>query len=532
MSTILQRIADEKYHRLSLSARSSFKDFIYASWPEVERATPMVSGWHIDAIAEHLQALYDGTIKKLAISVPPRHMKSTMVSVMFPAWVWIQQPGSRFLTASYRDGLAVRDALRSRELMETTWYKSYFGKIFQFSTKQDTKSYYKNNYGGYRMTTSVQGGATGEGGNYVGVDDPHNITDATSNAERMRVLNWWDMIMASRLNDQTEGRMFIIGQRVHENDLIGHVILTKQGYEYLRLPAEYEAAKKTYTSIGWEDPRKEEGEVLWAAKFDKKVLAALKTVLQQGYYAQYQQSPARTGGNILKDNMFRRYSRDGDGLSLYDGGEGGVPTLVDLKRCRIFITSDLAISKKQTADFTVFAAWAITHKTDVILLDIIRGHFDGPESEQALHRLADQYRRKLSGIIIEDVAYQKDFLQRIQYAGYPVISYKPTSDKIARANDIAIYFNNGQFYFPNTQAAWLVEYERELLDFPVAPNDDQMDATSILTVVLGSAKARIRDFQEGKTDHVSLRRLGETTISASAYDVELNDLPELAHLQE
>lgn len=234
MTTNLEKVQREKQRRLADLGRTDFASFVKASWPVSDPHIHMSWSWHHDAICEHMQAMAQGHITRLAIALPPRHTKSTIVSLAFNAWLWIHHPGERLLTASYALDLAIRDAERSRALMESDWYRTYYGDAFEFSSSQNVKSWYRNSQGGTRIATSVSGAATGEGGSYVLADDPSNIMDADSELERVKIHRWWDGVMGNRLNDQQTGRMVIVSQRTHKYDLIGHV-LEQGGYEYLCL---------------------------------------------------------------------------------------------------------------------------------------------------------------------------------------------------------------------------------------------------------------------------------------------------------
>jgi hypothetical protein len=128
----------------------------------VEPATPYVHGWHIDCMADHLQAVSDGELRYLIINVPPRHMKSLLISVLWPSWEWTQRPHRRWMFASYAESLSMRDTVKSRRLMKSPWYQERWGSVFAFTLDQDTKHRYDNDHAGYRIATSV-GGSTGEG---------------------------------------------------------------------------------------------------------------------------------------------------------------------------------------------------------------------------------------------------------------------------------------------------------------------------------------------------------------------------------
>jgi hypothetical protein len=261
----ISRTVDE-LHRISieeeiLDSESSRPQFIRYAWEEVEPGTTFVPGFHLDAICEHLEAVSHGRVRNLLINIPPRHMKSLAVCVFWPVWEWITHPQRRWLFASYASSLSVRDSLKCRRLIESPWFQRRFGDRFQLCGDQNAKDRFDNDRSGCRLATSIGGAATGEGGDRVVVDDPHNVVERESDAARELALTWWDQTMSTRLNDPKTGAKVIVMQRIHERDLSGHV-LEQGGYVHLCLPAEFESARRCITSIGWRDRRSAEGELL------------------------------------------------------------------------------------------------------------------------------------------------------------------------------------------------------------------------------------------------------------------------------
>ena len=294
--------------------RRSLKEFTKSSWATIEPGRDFYDNWHIDAISEHLQAVVEGDIRRLIINIPPRHMKSISVAVALPAWTWTIQPEKRFLFASYAGTLSIRDSVKCRRLIDSAWYKRYFGDTFSLTTDQNQKQRFENDKTGIRIATSVDGALTGEGGDIIVVDDPHNVREAESSAVREGVLAWWDQAMQTRLNDPKTGAFIIIMQRVHENDLTGHILANEYNdWDHLCLPARYEIGHPTptKTSLAFTDPRTKEGELLWESRIDDNTLTQLEKSL--GSYAsagQLQQRPMPKGGGILKKEWWVPWEQD------------------------------------------------------------------------------------------------------------------------------------------------------------------------------------------------------------------------------
>jgi predicted phage terminase large subunit-like protein len=286
--------------------------------------------------------------------------------------------------------------------------------------------------------------------------------------------------MSSRLNDMRSGRHVIIMQRLHDEDLSGHV-LKRGGYEHLRLPSEFVEKKRKVTSIGWTDPRKLDGELLFPALFTPEVLAdAKKDLGSAGYSGQHQQDPVPDGGNKFKRPWFVYWefvdrTHELVRLRYPDGRE----KLVKLADCRRFGTCDLAGSKKTDADWTVLAAWAVTPESDLILLDLFRLRAEAPEAIAA----AELFLRKhsLAYLSIESNGLGLGIVQTLKRRGAPIRAVVASTDKITRSMTAVIRCEAGQIAFP-VAAEWLYEFEDELTKFPLAGHDDQVDAVSLAAI--------------------------------------------------
>lgn len=468
-------------------AKRDFTLFVKLAWPSIEPGTAYVPGWHIDAISTHLTSLARGDIKRLLVNMPPRHAKSSLISVLWPVWMWLQDPSLRFLCASYDMPLAVRDNRKCRLLIRSDWFQERYGGLFQLRRDQNEKSNFENSRGGYRIATSV-GGGTGKGGDILIIDDPHPIEQKKGAIRREAVLDWFKDTWSTRLNSQIDGKMIVVGQRVHDEDLSGYILNGNAGEEWvhLNLSAEYEEGSpcKTYFPTDqelWHDPRTQEGELLWPARFPQDVIDKEKRVHgPQGYAALYQQRPVPASGNVLNVNHRRWFSVDETtGCYLLETPRGIKP--VFKRDCWLFATVDLAISEKQSADFTVLQAWAVTPFKDLLLLDIVRDHFTHPEQQEQIVLFHQRFGFQF--IAVESVAYQLALIQDLLPMGIPVKSYTPQADKVTRASTVAIWYANGKCYHLK-DAPWLFVFEKEIFTFPKAPKDDQMDTTSLAGIVV------------------------------------------------
>ena len=292
----------------------SLYNFLVHGWKYIDPAS-FQDGMPIEAVAEHLQAVSDGQIRNLIINIPPRCCKSTLTSVAFPAWVWTRPedtatagPGVQFLTGSYAFSLATRDAVKSRRLITSPWYQKLWGNRFSLTSDQNTKIRYDNDKGGYRLITSVEASVTGEGGGIIIIDDPNAAQEAFSEATIQTTIDWWDNAMSTRLNDPKTGAYVVIQQRLSEEDLTGHILSKEIGnWTHLCLPMKFERNRSFVTSIGWEDPRQDEGELLWPQRFGEQEVKDLEAKLGGPWAVagQLQQRPEPKGGGVIKREWWK-----------------------------------------------------------------------------------------------------------------------------------------------------------------------------------------------------------------------------------
>jgi len=443
--------------------RRSLKEFTKKSWGTIEPGREFNDNWHIDAISEHLQAVVEGKIRRLIINIPPRHMKSISVAVALPAWTWTIQPEKRFLFASYASSLSIRDSVKCRRLIDSSWYRDHFGDTFELTGDQNQKQRFENNRTGQRIATSVDGALTGEGGDIIVIDDPHNVREAESSTVRQGVLDWWDQAMQSRLNDPKTGAFIIIMQRVHEQDLTGHILANELGqdWDHLCLPARYEIGHPTHThsSLGFTDPRTEEGELLWPARIDEVTLSQLERSL--GTYAsagQLQQRPMPKGGGILKAEWWVPWERQ------------------KLPEIEYVIQSwDTAFSTKEKSSYSARTTWGVFRRNgqmNAMVLEMWYDRVTYPELRRIAQEAYNSYEP--DAVLIEKKASGQSLIQDLRVAGVPVIEYSPDRDKEARAHASSALLEDGRIYYPSDK-----NWAKDLIDtcaaFPATENDDIVD---------------------------------------------------------
>lgn len=472
----LRRGTNQAADPARLLAERSLAAFAGQAWHVVEPATNYVHGWHIDAICEHLEAVTRGEIRNLVINIPPRHMKSLLVSVFWPTWEWATHPERRWLFSSYAASLSIRDSLKSRRIIESPWYRRHWGHVVELTTDQNVKARYDNTATGYRIATSVGGAATGEGGDRVVCDDPHSAQDADSDAVRASTLSWWDEVMSTRRNDPKAGSRVIVMQRLHADDLTGHV-LAQGGYEHLCLPAEYEPNVTIDTSLGRPDSRTRDGELLWPERFGHDELADLK--LRLGSYAsagQLQQRPSPAEGGAVNRGWWRTYA-------------------VPPARCdRVIQSWDMAFKDLDTSDYVVGQVWGRVG-AECYLLDQVRGRMDFPTTQRAVRALKAKWPAT-GALLVEDKANGTAIIASLRKDVPGLIAVNPEGGKQSRISAVAPFIEAGNVYLPEPEAApWVGDYIEEHAQFPNGAHDDQVDATSqaLLRLLVQTGRLETRD---------------------------------------
>ena len=478
--------------------RWGLRAFTELAWPILEPATPYIGNWHLDIMAEHLEAVHRCEINDLLINMPPRHMKSIQVAVMFPAWAWTFDPSIKWLYSSYAQSLSIRDSVKMRRLIESAWYRERWGDRFVLTSDQNQKLKFENDQTGYRMATSVGGSNTGEGGDIIVVDDPHNVEERESEVMREGVLDWWYNVMSTRVNNPKKRRRVVVMQRVHEQDLAGS-LLEQGGWTHLNLPAEYEGGKCLVTGcvFHWDkDPRTAEKELLWPARFGSAEVAQLKKDLgEQGAASQLQQRPAPAEGGILKRHWWKYWCHPGQEdslppvrMKLPDGSYKEIkaiplPYVFD-KQAQSW---DMTFKDLSANDYVVGEQWG-RRGPDAFCLDQVRGQMDFSTTLEAVRSLNRTWTLP-SEKVIEDAANGPAVLSVLKQE-IPGLRAQPVgkAGKEARAAAYSHLVSAGNCYLPHPAIApWVNGFIDECATFPNASHDDQVDTWSQAMDVLYAA---------------------------------------------
>lgn len=430
-------------------------DFLFFLRRVVATTSPAAAyqhNWHIAAIGEYLAACARGDITRLLINLPPRMLKSTIVSVAWPAWLLGQKPHARIMAASYAQSLAIRHSTDCRVVTQSRWYREAFPAT-QLAPDQNEKEKFTTTARGYRLAVSVGGAALGEGGDVLIVDDPLNPLQATHQAQRAGVNAWFDHTFATRLDDKQKGAIVVVMQRLHPEDLSGH-LLAKGGWEQLCLPAL--APAKTTVRMGAFHYERAAGEPLHPARENAQILERTKRELGSGNFsAQYQQAPQQRLSALIRPEWFARSAVPGTGICVQSW--------------------DTAIKAGDAHDASACATF-IEHEGRHHLADMLVTKLEYPELRRAIIAHAERYAP--DAVLIEDKASGQSLLQDLRReTTLPLLACSANADKLTRLVRVTPMMEAGQVLLPE-HASWLAAFEEELFAFPDGAHDDQVDAMS------------------------------------------------------
>ena len=438
----------------------SFYEFFKQAWHIVEPAIELSSNWHHKYICDALQEEAERIIAKkpktkdIIINVPFRSTKSLIVTVMFPVWSWIKDPKLRFITSSYSANLSIELATKSRDIIFSEWFKSRWGTIFHIKKDQNLKERYENNHMGMRRATSVGGTVTGQGGDFLIVDDPLSPQMANSATERENANEWYRTTFYSRLNSPKIGVRIIIMQRVHEDDLSGFLLdrETRLNYNHLCIPATIDGEVKPKKLADFQD----DNGLFWDERFGQDVLDDYKKSLgSYGYAGQLMQTPTPLDSGMLRQEWFKmdRYREDGV----------------------VNFVIDPAYTANQKNDPSALLAY-IYKDNKWQIIDCTNVYKEFPDLVKFIPQWVTKngYTNK-SRIFVEPKASGKSIVQTlIRETGLNVREDKPpTKDKVARVADISATLESGRVGL--LQGSWNNEFLDQLTKFPSAKHDDMVD---------------------------------------------------------
>ncbi len=452
----LVRLRDAEYDAL---LRADFAAFAQRAFHTLYPRTRFLTNWHLAVIAARLMAVRDGEIRRLAINLPPRHLKSLLASIAFPAWMLGHEPSAEILCVSYAQELADKWSRDCRRIVASPWYRWLFPT--RLATAPQALAEFETTSRGRRIATSIGGVLTGRGADLIVIDDPLKPEEALSDRHRQGANEWYDSTLYNRLNDKATGAVVLVMHRLHEDDLTGHV-LAHENWEVVRFPsiAEGDETHLIETVAGPRVFARRAGEALHPAREPVAMLDDIRRKIGEYNFAgQYQQAPAPLGGGMVKPAWFRRYLPD------------ELPAAFE----RVVQSWDTANKASELSDFSVCTSWGIKGK-NLYLLDVLRRRMEYPELKRAV--IGAYARLRPDVVLIEDKASGTQLIQELLADGiHAVTRYRPQTDKVMRMHAQTATIENGFVHLPQA-APWLAEYLHELAVFPKGRHDDQVNSTA------------------------------------------------------
>lgn len=479
--------------------------FVKYFWDVLEPETELETAWPLEAMCEHLEAVTYGEVMQLLMNVPPGFMKSLLTDVFWPAWEWgpMNMAHLRYVAFSYASTLTERDNDRFGTLISSEKYQIMWGERVHVVARGQKKV--SNTKMGWKFASSVGGVGTGERGDRVILDDPHNVKEAESDAVRKETVRWFRESMTSRHNNPKKPVVVIIMQRVHEEDVSGAILDLELDYCHLKIPMEYDAdyqfnddGSLRSNALGWIDPRYNkddpddaDGTLAWPGRWGPDEVAALKHTLGPYAYAgQYQQAPAPRGGGIFQRDWWQ----------LWESPDGKFPVFE-----YVLASLDSAFTDKEQNDPSGFTVWGVflddLGRRRIMLVHAWRRHlaFSGPRIDQKPKESAEAYRRrtmptwgliehvcdtcrrfKADKLLIEakasGISAAQELRNRYALEDWSIQLCQVSGDKVARALACQATFSQLMVYAPSRD--WADSVISEMAVFPNGRYKDLTDSAT------------------------------------------------------
>jgi predicted phage terminase large subunit-like protein len=454
---------------LKVRAEGSLRQYMEEAWPILEPSVPFLPNWHLDLLCEHLEAVTAGQERRLLVNIPPRYMKSLLITVLWPTWEWIRCPGRRWIFASYTESLALKHSVDRRTVLQSPWYQSRWGTTVRLAADQNEKGEFLNAARGHMIATSIGASILGRGGDRIVVDDPHNPTQIESDAQRDAAVTYYRHTLSTRLDNKKTGAIVVVMQRLHERDLSAFRL--DLNFTHVCLPAEAD----TRTTIVFPSGKqliREPGDLLWPAREGRAELDEQKKVLGTAMYtAQYQQQPTPAEGAIFKRDWFKFYDPQ------------------TMPAANAYLQSwDLSFKGEASSDFVV-GLMAARVGANIYLMDRRKGQWSFTETCKQIIELKRQYP-DTSSILVEDAANAAAVVDTLSQMIPGIVPVKPQGSKQVRAQAASPTVEASNIWLPDpyvrsqllTERAWVLDFIDQCCAFPRGAHDDDVDAFTQLVV--------------------------------------------------
>jgi predicted phage terminase large subunit-like protein len=430
---------------------NDFYWFAFHAFKFLNPGKQLGSAWHLVYLSQVIHNLERSQNKILIINIPPRNLKSTLISVLWPAWLLGRDPAKRILVASYSQKLSNKLSLDSRFIMNCKWYKEAFPDVV-IAEDQNEKHKFMTTAQGFRMAVSTNGMVTGEGGDILILDDPHNPKEIFSDKLRNKTIHWFDQVFSSRLNNQKHGKIVLVMQRLHYQDLAGYLI-EKGCCDVINLPIIFPHDRQITIANNTKEIK--QGDLLDPERFDYATIEHLrKQIGENAFAAQYLGEPILMSGNFIKKEHI-----------VFTDVIPGNPD-------QIIQSWDSASCNTQESDYSVCTTWYVVGNI-FYLIDLFREKCTFLQLKEAMLNCAAKHKPEL--ILVEGKSSGLALYDEMLGKGMPAIKVNPQEDKISRLMHVLCYFERLQVKFCISEYNHLA-LQNELLQFPQGSYDDQVDS--------------------------------------------------------
>lgn len=473
---------------LRSALRNDFLSFAEKCFVYLNPGQVFHSNWHLEAISHSLGRCLKGEIKRLVILLPPRHLKSTIVSVAWPAFVLGHRPETKFMCASYGQELANKLSNDTRSIMNADWYRTIFPGT-SISPQKDTQHYFETTRRGARFATSVGGPMTGFGCDVLIVDDPQKPSDMHHETSRKRAPDWFFNTALSRFNNSKNGIAVLVMQRLGEDDLVG-ALENMADVEILKIPARA-AEPITYDLGGGLYHTFAAGDFLQEERFGPREFQAKRAEMgSKDFSAQYQQEPLPSDGGVFHWDWFDPCDE--------------LPEISEL-----ILSFDIAATEAG-GNYTAMTLWGHLDG-HWYLIEARRYQHDLAKVRQIIQSLDKQYQPDL--LVIDSGGVGNGLIAELKDRGYKHIRPAGAStSKLERAYDIAAMVEAGRIHVLSS-VTHLAEFRREIISFPEGKSDDFIDSMTQVLRFPGRAIQLAQRYKRNGRQHLrSERRSSQASV--------------------
>lgn len=439
--------------------------FTKQAFKVLEPETPYKHNWHVDVISDHLDLVYKRQIRNLDINIPPRTIKSLLVNVIFPCWVWTKESHIKFISASHSDSLSTGFNIKRRQLINSEFFQNFWP--MDLKEDIDRKNHFANTNNGFMKSISVGGAVTGEGADFLIWDDLIKAEEAFSKTKREATHRWLSQTVYNRLNDKKTGCRINVNQRTHAYDVSGFI---QENYEFERLVIPMQKIESQIENCtGWKDPR-QVGEFIHPERYGQKEKDdEYKGLGVYGWSGQMQQSPSPVGGGIIKKEWIRYYE------------DASLPKHFSQK----IITADLTFKGGESSDYVSYQCWA-KDQNYFYLIDLVRGKWSYSESKEKFKIFCDKHS-DASLKYVEDKANGPALISDLKLDIRGIVAWPERKDlkqasKVQRLHLTQPLYESGLVYLPKN-IELVSTFVEELTSFTengsTTGHDDMVDTSTM-----------------------------------------------------